>query len=204
MRLKKLISLLLCSLVILTLNSFAGDIVNYGTSQPTQQPTTTSKRFNVHLNMGFSWNNWSDSYSDYDFTSNGSSSFAMGLSLTHPLNQYFSLQSGFIYTPDVDYTDNGGHTISQWLSNFMVQIHYPWSNKTDLFAGAGLGVRFTDFDGDQSQTMRPAFSLGAHHTLNTYWDVEMRYLRVDSVGDDSYGNFIPTSNIITIGIGYTF
>ncbi|MBV52504.1 MAG: hypothetical protein CL816_00390 [Coxiellaceae bacterium] len=204
MSLKNYSSLLSCSILLLSFSCSAGQIAQYQTSESLSlNKPQIQQTFTAHINAGYSLANWSDSYS-YNFTSNGDTSFAFGLDLTRTLNRYINLQSSLIYTPDVDYDDNGGHSISQWLTTTMAEINYPLSNSTRYFFGAGLGIRHTNFDGDKSFTIRPTMSVGLQFKLNDYWELQSQYLRVNNVGDDSHGNYIPVSNIISCGIGYSF
>ncbi len=198
-------SFFLSILIFITAPCLAGQLVQYQ-SQPTAAPSTpkkTTRGYTAHLNLGYSWTNWSDSY-PYDFTSNGDGSFTVGLGITKPFNQYFSAQSSYFYTPSVDYNNNGGHSISQWLTTLMGLMKYPLSDSTQCYLGGGFGMRYTDFNSNTSVTIRPAFSAGVQYTLNSYWDIQGQYLRVNNVGDDSHGNYIPVSNIISFGIGYSF
>ena len=148
MSLKPNLSLFLFSILLSSYSCLAGQIARFQTDQPSSLNNTPIKRgYTAHINLGYSLANWSDSY-PYNFTSNGDSSFAFGLDFTRAINQYFNFQSSLIYTPDIDYDNNGGHSISQWLTTTMAEIHYPLSNSTHYFFGAGFGIRHTNFDGD--------------------------------------------------------
>jgi|GEM_PF-2932813 len=207
MHLKYIASFSFAPLLAISSISLGGQIATYtgdtSTPQIAQAPQQ-SRPFNIHLNSGYSWNNWQDSYSQYQFNSNGSNTSTLGLDASYTFNKYYSASAGFLSMPSIDYTHNGGHTISQWLTDIMGEIHYQTYNNLNLYIGAGLGIRFTTFDGHTSQTIRPAALLGADYTINDYWDIQLQFLRVNAVSNDSNNNYLPTSNNLIFGLGYSF
>ena len=86
----------------------------------------------------------------------------------------------------------------------MGAIHYPRSERLNLYMGAGFGLRWVDFNNYDSQTVEPGLLLGADYTINDFWSIQAQLLRLNSVGDDGNNNYIPTSTNLLLGVGYSF
>ncbi len=195
------------SLLCMSLSSvcLSGQIVQYSSSssQTNNEIKTNKKGLTAYVDLGYSFADWPGSY-PYNFTSHGDGGLTFGLGISKKLNRYFNLQSNFFHLPKVDYDHKGGHSISQSITTTMAQMLYELSPSTTCYVSAGFGIRYTDFNDNDSVTLRPAMSVGIQRALNDYWSLQAQYLRINNVGDDGHDNYLPVSDIISLGIGYSF
>lgn len=192
----------------ISITASGGQIATYEqeNTASTQQalPPSSHRPYTVHINLGYSFTNWTDSYSSYNFNSDGSSSYTFGMDASYTFTQLFSATGGFLIMPDIDYTNPNGNTVSQWQAYIMGAIHYPKSDSLDLYMGAGFGFRWVDFNNHDSQSIEPGLLLGADYAINDYWSIQAQLLRLNSVGNDGNHNHIPTSTNLLLGVGYSF
>ena len=208
MRLSLRLTFLSLTCLSMSITALGGQIATYEqentTSTKQALPPSSHYPYSIHVNLGYTFTNWADSYSSYNFNSDGSSSYTFGMDASYTFTQLFSAVGGLLIMPDIDYTNPNGSTVSQWQAYLVGAIHYRKYDSLDLYMGAGFGLRWVDFNNHDSQTIEPGLLLGADYAINDYWDIQAQFFRLNSVGDDGNRNYIPTSTNLLLGIGYSF
>lgn len=161
-------------------------------------------------------------------TSNARGGFTGGVDVGYQFNQYFSVEAGWMYLPQVKGTINLGGSIAPFQAKVSSGLAYgafkmsaPVYENTYIFGklGAGYvynrakglpaGTTFTSTNGTagvtRSNYWNPLWAAGVQYYFNPSLSVNFQYMNIGGYSKASSKNFAaPSTNLFTVGVGYKF
>lgn len=183
---------------------------------------------NIYIdgNLGLAQHNWQDGYGPSQVQTNwrsGKQGFSWGVDAGYQFSQNFAVELGYFKLPTTKFRSglkNNKYTESSIKSNLIyaaLRSKIAISQQFSLLLKAGLGKQQTSGSnllGEASQNsistnVKPIFGIGFNYAIGNCLQINAQYLYAAGKTKNINLNigrttFVPSVNLFTLGIGYSF
>jgi len=184
---------------------------------PDTAPAPSYAGIYVEGNAGYAVRNWlNDPLTVYGIARNSLSShsnarggFTGGVDVGYQFNQYFSVEAGWMYLPQVKGTVANTVTIktTSGLAYAAGKGSLPIYENTYIFAKMGAAYVYNRISnsGAHSRFWKPMWAAGVQYYFNPNLSMNVQYMSVAGYHGTSTSKFTtPDANLFTVGLGYKF
>lgn len=180
----------------------------------TASPYATSDAgFVIGLEGGYADTHWDNLESNA--VSVSGTGFAGRAFLGYDFNQYFGVETGYIYLPTAEFRGKDGtpfanmaEDINNYAFDLLGKISIPVTSGLKLYAKAGVGYLHSGtalFNDDSTSHVGPAFGVGAGYEVVPNLTINLSWMRYSGDGKlNGNGNYQPNPDAVLLGLSYKF
>jgi opacity protein-like surface antigen len=186
--------------------------VPVATASPYADSSFNAAGFVIGLEGGYADTHWDNLAVTH--LSISDSGFAGRAFLGYDFNQYFGVESGFIFLPDAKFSvDNidADAKIRNYAIDLLAKVSVPVTSGFKLYAKAGAGYfnskLSSSLPGEEGQTnshVGPAFGVGAGYEVVPNLTINLSWMRYSGHGKVFSDNYQPNPDVVLLGLSYKF